>query len=82
MNLIFVGPQGAGKGTMAKEISQELGLCHISTGELFRSATGELGKKVHEIIDAGNLIPDDLTLETLKERLKEDDCENGIILDG
>lgn len=82
MNLIFVGPQGAGKGTMAKEISEELGLCHISTGDLFRSATGELGDKIHKLIDGGNLVPDDLTLETLKERLKKEDCKNGIILDG
>lgn len=82
MNIIFVGIQGSGKGTQASVIAKELGLAHISTGDLFRGAKGELGQKLKEIMDAGQLVPNELTLQILKERMIQDDCENGIILDG
>tara|TARA_Y100000310_G_C20591644_1_gene768381 strand:- start:67 stop:702 length:636 start_codon:yes stop_codon:yes gene_type:complete len=82
MNLIFVGPQGSGKGTQAKIISKELGLAHISTGDLLREAKGELKEKVDNYTNRGNLVPDNLILEILKKRLDGDDCKNGFILDG
>ena len=82
MNLIFVGVQGSGKGTQAKLISNELGLAHISTGDLLRDAKGELRKRVDSYIEKGNLVPDALILEILKERLNKKEGDNGIILDG
>lgn len=82
MNLIFVGVQGSGKGTQAKLIAETTGLCHISTGDLLRSATGELKEKVDSAMNSGELVSDSLMLEILKKRIKENDCEKGIILDG
>ncbi len=82
MNIIFMGIQGSGKGTQAKLISEELKLCHISTGDLLRSTTGELKSELDKIINQGQLIPDNLMLKILKNRMIQDDCENGIILDG
>ena len=82
MNLIFMGKQGSGKGTQAKIISEKLGLCHISTGDLVRGVEGELKKEVDALINKGNLISDELMFEILKERVKKSDCEKGIILDG
>jgi len=82
MNVIFVGIQGSGKGTQAKVVAEKMGLCHISTGDLLRSSTGELKAQVDKIIDGGGLFSDELTLEILKERMRKDDCRNGIILDG
>lgn len=82
MKLIFMGKQGSGKGTQAKIIAEKLGLCHISTGDLFRNCKGELGKKIHSIIDQGNLIDDELTFDILKERISQPDCKNGFLLDG
>lgn len=85
MNLVFLGPPGAGKGTVAVEVSKELGIPHISTGDLFRKAIKEqteLGKQVKEILDKGELVPDDLTVALVKERLSQGDAGKGFILDG
>lgn len=81
-NYIFFGPQGSGKGTQAKIIADKLGLCHISTGDLLRGATGELKAKADEYMNAGALVSDELVLEMLQEKLKVSECERGIILDG
>lgn len=82
MNIIFVGVQGSGKGTQAKIIARKLGLCHISTGDLLRETTGELRKEIDSYITVGKLVPDDLILKMLLERMEQDDCKKGIILDG
>ena len=85
MNLVFLGPPGAGKGTVAVKVSEELGIPHISTGDLFRKAIKnqtELGKKVKSILDSGELVPDDLTVALVEERLNQGDTEKGFILDG
>ena len=83
--LVFFGAPGAGKGTIAKIIEDKLGLLQISTGDLFRQAIKdqtELGKKVSSILAAGDLVPDELTIAIVEERVKKDDCKNGYILDG
>ncbi|MFL6142382.1 MAG: adenylate kinase [Labedaea sp.] len=83
--VVLVGPPGAGKGTQAATLSDKLGVSHISTGDLFRkhiNAGTELGKRVKGILDAGGLVPDELTIELVKERLAEPDTEDGILLDG
>ena len=85
MNLIFLGPPGAGKGTLAARAVDILGLPHISTGAIFRTAIAaqsELGLKVKAIIDAGKLVDDDTTIELVKERLAQADAQKGYILDG
>jgi adenylate kinase len=85
MKLIFLGPPGAGKGTVSKAIIAEHGIPQISTGDIFRHAVSEgtdLGKKVKSIIDSGNLVPDELTIALVKERLSKDDVKKGFILDG
>ena len=82
MKIIFIGPQGSGKGTQAKIISKQLDMPHISTGDMLRSTTGKLKQQVEDIINKGNLMPDDLMLKILKQRLEQDDCKNGFILDG
>lgn len=83
--LIFLGAPGAGKGTQAKLLCEELELAHISTGEMLRAAVAEgteLGKKVGSIMESGQLVPDDLIVELIAERIKKPDCEKGYILDG
>lgn len=83
--VILLGPPGAGKGTHAGPLRQHLGLPHISTGDLFREhirANSPLGAKAKGYIDAGNLVPDELVLDMLFERVAKDDCKNGYILDG
>ena len=85
MNLVFLGPPGAGKGTIAQEAKDFYGIPHISTGDLFRAAIHnetELGKKVKAILAAGDLVPDEVTIEMVKERLAEADAKAGFILDG
>lgn len=82
MKLIFVGPQGSGKGTQAKIISGKLGIPHISTGDLIRGTEEDLKEEVDSYINKGNLIPDDLMLKILEERLNRGNCKKGFILDG
>ena len=83
-NIILMGPPGAGKGTLAKQLIS-FGLVHISTGDMFREAIKEgteLGKLAKSFIDDGHLVPDDVTIGIVKERLSKPDCENGFLLDG
>jgi len=83
--MVFLGPPGAGKGTYAKELVKLFNIPHISTGDMFREAVAsgsELGKKVEEILKRGDLVPDDLTISIVKDRLSKEDCKNGFILDG
>lgn len=85
MKLIFLGPPGAGKGTLAALVAGLYKIPHISTGEIFRAAIREktaLGVKVQAIIDAGQLVSDDITIELVRERLAKSDAANGFILDG
>lgn len=85
MNLVFLGPPGAGKGTIAKLLKEELKIAHISTGDLFRDnikRETELGKRVKEILASGALVPDEVTIAMVDSRLKEDDAKGGYILDG
>ncbi len=85
MNFIFLGPPGAGKGTLAAKVASAFNIPHISTGEIFRSAIKAktpLGLKVQSIIDAGSLVSDDITVELVKDRLNQNDAKNGFILDG
>ena len=85
LNIVFMGPPGAGKGTQAENIIKEFGIPHISTGDAFRSAMSqgtELGKKLKEYVDAGKLVPDEITNEVVKERLQQEDCQSGFLLDG
>lgn len=83
--IILLGPPGSGKGTQAVRISKELGIPHISTGDLFRenmSQNTELGKKAKSYIEKGQLVPDDLVLEMLFDRVSRPDCKAGYLLDG
>ena len=85
MNFIFLGPPGAGKGSLAVKVAEGYKIPHISTGDIFRDNIKrgtELGVKVKAIIDSGALVSDDLTCELVKDRLSKDDCKNGFILDG
>lgn len=85
MNMVFLGPPGAGKGTIAKEAKVYYSIPHISTGDLFRAEQEkgtELGNKVKSIIASGNLVPDEITIEVVRQRLSQDDTKNGFILDG
>ncbi len=85
MNLIFLGPPGAGKGTYASRLGIRLDIPHISTGDIFREEMKkqtELGKLAASYINKGNLVPDEVTIDIVKKRLSEPDCEKGFILDG
>ena len=85
MNLLVLGPQGAGKGTQAKRISREHGIPHVSTGDMFRAeqeAGTEFGRRVGEIMATGQLVPDELTIAMIEERLGRDDARAGFVLDG
>jgi len=85
MNLILLGPPGAGKGTQAVRISQKYSIPHISTGDIFRKNIKEgteLGKKAQEYMNKGELVPDNLVIEIAAARLMEDDCQQGFLLDG
>lgn len=83
--LIFLGPPGAGKGTQAKMLADDCTVPHISTGDILRSAVAngtELGKKAEAYMSAGELVPDDLILNLIRERLSEEDAQTGWVLDG
>lgn len=85
MNIILFGAPGSGKGSQATKISEKYGLPHISTGDIFRdniSNNTELGIVAKSYIEKGKLVPDDLTIELVKDRLAQEDCQNGFILDG
>jgi adenylate kinase len=85
VRLVLVGPPGAGKGTQAAVLSEKLGVPHISTGELFRAHVGqqtELGREAKRYLDAGELVPDAVTNEMVRERLAEPDAQDGFLLDG
>jgi adenylate kinase len=85
LNILLLGPQGAGKGTQAKRISGEYGVPHIASGEILRAemaAGSELGRRVKEIYDRGDLVSDDLMIELIRTRLEHPDTESGFVLDG
>jgi len=85
MKIIFLGPPGVGKGSIAKEIEKEKNIPQISTGDLIRSAISSnsaIGNKVKEYYDSGKLVPDEIVIDLLKERISNDDCGEGFILDG
>ena len=85
MNLIILGPPGAGKGTQAAFIASEQNIPHISTGDMLREAIKngtELGLQAKAVMDAGNLVSDELIIELVKERISKDDCKNGFLFDG
>ena len=85
MNLLVLGPQGAGKGTQAKRIAREHGIPHVSTGDMFRAeqeAGSDFGRRVGEIMATGQLVPDELTIAMIEQRLAQEDAREGFILDG
>jgi len=85
VKILMLGPQGAGKGTQAKRISADYAVPHIATGDILRAAIAtrsELGTRVKPILDSGRLVPDDLMIELIRERVGHDDTENGFVLDG
>ena len=85
MKLIFLGPPGAGKGTQAVKIAERYGIAHISTGDMLRAEMREgteLGKAAKDLIDRGELVPDDVILGMVKNRIQQDDCKNGFLFDG
>lgn len=82
MILVFIGPQGSGKGTQAELVSEKFSIPHISTGKLLRSAQGELKEKIDKKLNSGELIEDKLMFDILKQRISKEDCKKGFILDG
>ncbi len=85
MQLLMMGPPGAGKGTQAAKLVKKFNIPQISTGDMFRAAVKEgteLGKQAKACMDAGKLVPDEVTIGIVRERLAKDDCKNGFILDG
>ena len=85
MRILLLGPQGSGKGTQAQRISSTYGVPHIATGDMLRAAMSagtELGSRIKPIYDAGELVPDDLMIELIRERLSQPDVERGFVLDG
>jgi adenylate kinase len=85
MNLVLMGLPGAGKGTQAEKIVEKYGIPHISTGDMFRAAMKEgteLGLKAKSFMDQGALVPDEVTIGIVRERLSKDDCQKGFLLDG
>ncbi|HJC48010.1 MAG TPA: adenylate kinase [Candidatus Lachnoclostridium pullistercoris] len=85
MKIIMLGAPGAGKGTQAKRIAAKYGIPHVSTGDIFRAnikGGTELGKKAKEYMDQGKLVPDEITIGMLLDRIHEEDCKDGYVLDG
>ncbi|MDH5636401.1 MAG: adenylate kinase [Candidatus Bathyarchaeota archaeon] len=85
MNIVMLGPPGAGKGTYAEILSDKYNVPRIPVGDLFRQAIKdetELGKKIKKYVSHGDLVPDEMAIDLVKERLQEDDCQNGFFLDG
>ncbi len=85
MRLIFLGPPGVGKGTQANKLSESLGVPKISTGDILRDSVSNktaMGLKAKEFMNKGELVPDDVVVGIIQDRLKDSDCENGFILDG
>ncbi len=85
MNILIFGPNGSGKGTQGAILQKKYGITHVESGAIFRkniSGGTELGKKAKEYIDRGDLVPDDITIPMILDRLKEDDCKKGWLLDG
>lgn len=85
LRLVLLGPPGAGKGTQAEFLCKQFGLAHISTGEILRESVAagtELGNKAKSFMDAGELVPDELVIELIGERLDQPDCTDGFLLDG
>ena len=85
MKIIMLGAPGAGKGTQAKMIAEKYSIPHVSTGDIFRANIKngtELGKQAKEYMDAGKLVPDELTVKILLDRVAQDDCKDGYVLDG
>jgi adenylate kinase len=85
LDIVILGPPGAGKGTQGKLISAEAGIPHVNTGEMFRAevaAESDLGRRVRAILDAGDLVPDELTIEVVRARLAQEDTMEGFVLDG
>jgi len=85
LNLTLFGPPGSGKGTQAEFLRQNFSIPQVSTGDMFRAevrAGSELGRKVNEFLDRGDYVPDEITIEMLRRRLSQPDCEHGVLLDG
>jgi adenylate kinase len=85
LNVLLLGPQGAGKGTQAKRVSEEYGIPHIASGEILRAemnAGTDLGRRVKDVYDRGDLVSDDLMIELIRNRLEQPDTESGFVLDG
>lgn len=85
MRLVLLGPPGVGKGTQAERLAENLNVSHISTGDMFREAIGnqtEVGKKAKEYLDSGKLVPDEIVIGILAERIAKPDCRDGFVLDG
>ena len=85
MNIVLLGAPGAGKGTQAEKLVEDMGLCHISTGDILRQAVKdetELGLKAKGFMDAGDLVPDELIIDLMRERIQQPDTAKGVILDG
>jgi adenylate kinase len=85
VNVLFLGPQGSGKGTQAKQLASEYGLAHVATGDMLREAIAagtELGRRVQPIVESGQLVPDELVVELIRDRLERPDAAEGFVLDG
>jgi adenylate kinase len=85
LDIVILGPPGAGKGTQGQRISAELGIPHINTGDMYRAAVAagtELGERVHPYLEAGELVPDELTIDVVRNRLSQPDTAEGFVLDG